>query len=60
VKQARRTLLPHAQQRNDDVQRTYSLQQRRIHHHAKVSRPNRIKSNNEITPMPVPVPNVQP
>ena len=39
------TLLPHAQHRNDDVQRTYILQQRRIHHHAKASRPNRIKSN---------------
>ena len=38
-------LLTHAQQRNDDVQRTYHLQQRRIHHHAKASNPNIIKSN---------------
>ena len=39
------TLLPHAQHRNDDVQRTYKLQQRRIHHQLEASRPNRIKSN---------------
>ena len=38
-------LLPHAQHRHNDVQRTYSLQRRRIKHHAKASRPNRIKSN---------------
>ena len=37
--------LPHAQHCNDDVQRTYGLQQRRIHHHAKASKPNRTKSN---------------
>ena len=42
----RRMLLPHAQHRNDDVQRTYRLQHRRMHHHhAKPSTPNRIKSN---------------
>jgi len=42
---SRRMLLPHAQHRNDDMQRTYRLQRRRIHHHAKPSRPNRFKSN---------------
>ena len=41
----RRMLLPHAQHCHDDVQRTYKLQQRRIQHHAKASKPNRIKSN---------------
>ena len=45
VSHTSRMLLPDAQQRNDDVQRTYSLQQRRIHHHAKASNPNRVKSN---------------
>jgi hypothetical protein len=38
-------LLPHAQHRQNDVQRTYMLQQRRIHHHAKPSKPYIIKSN---------------
>ena len=37
--------LPDAQHRNHDVQRTYSLQHRRIPHHAKPSGSNRIKSN---------------
>jgi hypothetical protein len=41
----RRISLPHAQHRHDDVQRTYILQQRSIHHHAKASKPNRIKPN---------------
>ena len=45
VAHTRRMLLPHAQHCNDDMQRTYKLQQRRIHHHAKASKPNRIKSN---------------
>jgi len=45
VANTRRMLLPHAQHRNDDVQRTYKLQQRRIHHQLEASRPNRIKSN---------------
>ena len=45
VAHSRRMLLPHAQHRHDDVQRTYILQHRRIHHHAKPSKPNRIKSN---------------
>ena len=35
VAHSRRMLLPHAQHRHDDVQRTYILQHRRIHHHAK-------------------------
>jgi len=38
-------LLPHAQHRHNDVQRTYILQHRRIHHHAMPSKPNAIKSN---------------
>jgi len=38
-------LLPRAQHRHDDVQRTYTLQQRRIHHNATPSRPHKIKSN---------------
>ena len=42
VAHSRRMLLPHAQHRqNDNVQRTYKLQHRRIHHHAKPSRPSR-------------------
>ena len=41
----RRMLLPHGQHRNDDVQRTYTLQYRRIHHNVKASNPNRTKSN---------------
>ena len=41
----RRMLLPHAQHRNDDVQCTYKLQRRCIHHHAKVSNKNKSKSN---------------
>ena len=40
-------LLPHTQHRNDDVQRTYRLQQRRSHHHAKPSNPIRIKSKHD-------------
>ena len=38
VAHIRRILLPH-------VQRTYILQERRIHHHAKPSKPDIIKSN---------------
>jgi len=45
VAHTRRMLLPDAHHRHDDMQRTYKLQQRRIHHHAKPSKPNRIKSN---------------
>ena len=41
----RRMLLPHAQHRHNGVQRTYNLQQRRIHHIDKTSKPNTIKSN---------------
>ena len=37
--------LPDAQHRHNDVQGTYKLQQRGIHHQATPSRPNRIKSN---------------
>ena len=45
VAHSRRMLLPHAQHRHNDVQGTYKLQQRGIHHQATPSRPNRIKSN---------------
>ena len=45
IAHTRRMLLPHAQHRHNDVQRTYTLQYRRIHHHAKPSNPNRFKSN---------------
>ena len=45
VAHTRRMLLLNAQHRDNDVQRTYRLQQRRTHHHATPSRPNKIKLN---------------
>ena len=45
IAHTRRILLPHAQHRHYDMQRTYILQHVRIHHHAKPSKPNTIKSN---------------